>query len=147
MTMTTAHAVFAHIATLIRQGFVPADTTGEARAQAEARAKATAATFEQVGQIAADLPLTLADAGVGYACLSRAAAAEPNNITARRKTCSQISKLIFDDGDRTSGGSPERLAPVFDAVAERFDGSEDPRQQAIATTARREAAELRPEPH
>jgi hypothetical protein len=110
-----------------------------------ARGAAVAASLRQIGELAADLPLDLIDAGTGFYVLSQTreedAGDNSERIAARRKTCGELAGIAqsYDP----SGGDILRLAAVFDRVVERFTGSADPRQDAMAWTAAREATELR----
>jgi hypothetical protein len=117
------------------------------------RATATAATLRQIGDLACDLPLTLADAAAGFQRLSFARGeAEPGNVEGRRATCRELAALALSslpEAQPTESGpvamevpAPRRLAAVFRAVAAELGASTDPRQAAIAATAQREAAEL-----
>lgn len=142
--MSTARSTFHHIATLIRSGLEESTPPG--------RRAATAATFEQVAEIAGDLPLSRADARAGFDRLSIRPVDrtdEPANVTARRKTCGEIAALItadslaYEDAGDLGGAEPERLAAVMDAIASLYVEATDRRQAAMRDTAVREAQELR----
>jgi hypothetical protein len=98
-----------------------------------ARGAAVAASLRQI------------DAGTGFYVLSQArpedAGDNSDRIAARRRTCGELAGIAqaYDP----SGGDILRLAAVFERVVERFAGSSDPRQDAMAWTAAREATELR----
>jgi hypothetical protein len=125
---TTARTTLLALAVLVRNGMQP-----------EGRANATASSLDQVGEIGGDLPLTLADAAAGFAHLAQPKGeGEPGNVLGRRKTCGELATLAGD----AEGGNPANLAAVLRAQEKAFEGSEDPRQKAMADTARREAEEL-----
>lgn len=132
--MSTAKIIFHDVAAIVRAGLQP-----------EGRAEATAATLEQVGDIAGDLPLTLADLYHGFARLAASPGIdERGSIAGRRRTVGEIAALIGGKaGGTTASASPERLAAALDAVVAALAAAEDPRQRAMAATAAREAAELR----
>lgn len=112
------------------------------------RATATAATLRQVGEIAGDLPLTLADAATGFQRLTFARGeAEPGNVTGRRATCRELAALAFSTLSEVLPTEsvptiPHCLAAAFRAVYAALGTSLDPREAAIAATAQREASEL-----
>jgi hypothetical protein len=116
-------------------------THATTRLQPAGRGAATAATLRQIGDVAADLPLDIADVRTGFDALAQAIDADPPPIAARRRTCAELA-LIAEAFD-TSGGSRAALATVFDRVASHFEDSGDPRHVSMCDTANREAAELR----
>lgn len=129
---TTAKTTFAHLATLIATTFQP-----------PVRGERTAATFTQFGEIAGDLPLSVADAYEGFRALGFTKGPdEPGNVKGRRTTCHEVAVLLAGEGAGREGNTG-LLAAVFDAVAAHFAGTSDGREAAIAETARREASELR----
>lgn len=113
--------------------------------QPPGRGAAIAASLRQVGELAADLPLDLIDAGTGFYALSQPRPEDKGDqsekIATRRRTCADLAQIAqaYD----LSGGDVQRLAAVLERVAVRFGGSTDPRQDAMAWTAAREAKELR----
>lgn len=105
----------------------------------EGRANATANSLCQMGEIGGDLPLTLADCAAGFGRLATAKGEdEPGPVKGRRGTCGELAKLAGD----TTDGSPANLAAIFRAVERYFAASSDPRQAAMAATAKREADEI-----
>lgn len=122
--------------------------------QPYSRATAIAATLRQIGDLAGDLPLTMADAASGFQRVSIARGeAEPGNVTGRRLTCRELAGLAFmslPESRETESGPPAveirtvplRLAAVFRAVVDAWGTSTDPREAAIAATAQREASEI-----
>lgn len=134
----TAKKTLMTLSTLIAASLppVPGQETG-----IEGRRAATAATFAQFAQLAEEIPLTLEDAWVGFSRLGVLREGDTPPVQARRLTCRQVADLISQEPPL--GGNPVALASVFEAVAAHFLGSNDPRQKAMATTAAREAAELR----
>jgi hypothetical protein len=103
------------------------------------RENATRGSLNQVGEIAGDLPLSLPDCAAGFAALAKAKAeGEPGNVVGRRKTCGELAVFAGD----SEGGNVANLAAVFRAVETHFASSDDPRQKAMAGTAKREADEL-----
>lgn len=137
--MSTAQQTYRHIAVLIRDRLEESTPPG--------RRAATAGTFEQVADLAGDLPLTLADARAGFERLSIRPVDrtdEPGHVTGRRKTCGEIAALITADLlAHADAGDLERLAAVMDAIATAFSETTDRRQVAMRDTAIREAQELR----
>lgn len=131
--MATAKDTMHRIASLIETNFRP-----------PGRATATAATFRQIGDIAAELELDPQDALAGFMILSRVREGDVPNVTARRKTCENVSDLIVwaTHVFPLPPGNPIRLASVMECVVNAFRHSADPRQMTMAETARREADEL-----
>ena len=127
-TLSTARETLQHVAERIAIGHAP-----------EEHAFATALTLWQIGDVAGDLPLTLADLAAGLARLvSPRAFAESPTTTALRKTCDEVAALLRP----TSAGDPRRVAAVLRVVAAHCAQSRDSHHVAIAATAAREAAEL-----
>lgn len=107
----------------------------------DGRRAATAASFAQLAEIGGDASLTEADAKAGFSRLGTPQEGDTPPIAARRLTCRQVADLLCPTTERP--GRTARLASVFEAVVTHFQGSDDPRQKAMAATAAREAAELR----
>ena len=116
----------------------------EARLAPPGRAAATASTLRQFGQVCAGHYLTLGDVRAALQILARPGDADDAPTTSRRATCGEISGLI-ELADDDAASEPTRFASVLRIVADTFETSTDPRHQAIARTARREADELQAE--
>lgn len=63
-------------------------------------------------------------------------------ITARRVTCADIADGLVAIGFPRTAGDGRAAAPWFQAQIDAWSGSDDPRQRAMADTARRELNEL-----
>ncbi len=128
----TARATFEALAILIEKQFQPPP-----------RAAATAATFRQIAEIGGSLPLSIGDAVAGFAICSVVSDGDDGPVKGRRATCAELVALVGPSGEADEPYDARNLAIVFDAVADAFGDSKDPRQRAIRSTAQREAAEIR----
>ena len=63
-------------------------------------------------------------------------------IAARRATCADIADGLVAIGFPRTAGDGRAAAPWFQAQIDAWSTSEDPRQRAMADTARRELIEL-----
>ncbi len=104
------------------------------------RAQAVAASFRQLGEIGGELPLDLSDVKAALTIVGMLDPEDPEPVLNRRVTCRQISRLIGDGEDRNP--DPRAYATVLNFLLGAFEGSTDPRQQAMRMTAERESGEI-----
>jgi hypothetical protein len=127
--MMTAKNTFNRIADLVASNLQP-----------EGRAQAIASTLRQIGEIAGEEPILPEDVQAALNYLSTPKDGDDAPISARRRTCAEIATLLAPASTSPGFG---RYAVICLLVADAFDTSTDPRQQAMAKTATREAEELR----
>lgn len=147
--MQTAVATIATLAASAAESLPPGlDRAGKLDPGGQAaRAGQTAATLQQWGSWAGDLPLVLSDLALVYPILGGRASSD-GPTRSRRHTCRQLGALA----ERLAGEVPatqaeqiaaiSRAITVWEAIRDRCDPA-DPRHRAIATRCEEEIATLR----
>lgn len=109
----------------------------------EGRANAIRTSLNQIAALPGALTPSVRGAlhGAFFAlAISREGDTPP--ITARRATCADIAEGLVALGLPRTTGDGHAAAPWFQAQIDAWGGSDDPRQRAMADTARRELSEL-----
>ena len=109
----------------------------------EGRAGAIKATLTQIAALPGALTPAVAGSLHGaFFVLATPRDGDSPAVASRRKTCGEIADGLPALGFSRTNGDGRGAAPWFEAQVAAWGDSEDPRQRAMADTARRELDEL-----
>lgn len=103
----------------------------------EGRANAIKATLTQIAGLYNAKNVAPRDLAAAFTLLGQDRDGDTPPVTARRATCRDIAAAM-----NLTGGTAHQAGVWFDAQVSAWCGSSDPRQRAMAETARRELAEI-----
>lgn len=114
----------------------------------EGRANAIKSTLTQIATLPGAAEVSPKDLAAAFLLLGAGgqSGTDTPQVQARRATCRDIANALDAAGYGPIGGAAGGATPWFQAQIDAWGTSEDPRQKAMADTARREIAELWPSP-